>query len=623
MSALSIQPTYPIFTDIDGQPLEDGYVWIGTANLDPQTNPINVYWDAALTILAPQPIRTLAGYPSRNGTPARLYVNSDYSIRVMNKNGSVVYSAPAATERYSDAVISNINASQVIYDPAGLGAVATTVQAKLRETVSVKDFGAVGDGVTDDTAAIQAAIDYAESVHCQLNFPAGIYKTNSTLYIDSDSVIIYGEAAPSNGAGASRGLPNDVTYGAVIQYTGTVCALQVSKSRSVNPNLDGSNPGFIRNVQLRNLRIEVPESCAKALFVYQAAHGYFFNIAMWGSQSTGGVANGTALLFVSAGIDNIYEKISTNGVGRYTTAVPSYLYYVNFGMKLTLGYANDLATTTIFRRCYINYCNIGADLLYIYEFEDCVFESCFRGVQCNNDVTTRFSRCWWEANINLDVYFNNTRAVIENSRINSYARQTFFATGAGVRLLKIANTLFSTIHASPQIFSTSDVVTGSGGRVSIQDCVFPANTSIAGSGATSNRYPAVKIDNQDVTIYRFIQKAITAPHNALMDTEDAIAGKAYVMPASGNILGVNLWYSGSLGGGSFNIATKINGSNVADLSYPFIPIMTTEPQVRRCDSLTNPFNQGDELSFYLGISGFGGGDFVAEVIVAHGLSGRL
>jgi hypothetical protein len=105
MSALSIQPTYPIFTDIDGQPLEAGYVWIGQANLDPQVNPINVYWDAALTIPASQPIRTLGGYPSNSGTPARLYVNSDYSIRVMNKNGSVVYSAPEATERYSGAVV--------------------------------------------------------------------------------------------------------------------------------------------------------------------------------------------------------------------------------------------------------------------------------------------------------------------------------------------------------------------------------------------------------------------------------------------------------------------------------------------------------------------------------------
>jgi hypothetical protein len=171
MSALSIQPTFPIFTGSDGQPLEDGYVWIGTANLDPQVNPINVYWDAALTIPAAQPIRTLAGYPSNSGTPARLYVNSDYSIRVMNKNGSVVYSAPAATERYSSIVVS-ANAADVQYDPAGTGAVATTVQAKLRESVSVKDFGAVGDGVTDDTAAIQAALDSGVGA---VYFPAGIY----------------------------------------------------------------------------------------------------------------------------------------------------------------------------------------------------------------------------------------------------------------------------------------------------------------------------------------------------------------------------------------------------------------------------------------------------------------
>ena len=174
MSALSIQPTYPIFTDIDGQPLEAGYVWLGQANLDPQGNPIQVYWDAALTIPAAQPIRTLGGYPVNSGTPARLYVNSNYSVRVMNKNGSVVYSAPTATERYSDVVLTGINAADVIYDPAGTGAVQTNVQNKLRQYVSLFDF------LTDDqialiqayntaaqnglvvTAGIQAAIDAVE-----------------------------------------------------------------------------------------------------------------------------------------------------------------------------------------------------------------------------------------------------------------------------------------------------------------------------------------------------------------------------------------------------------------------------------------------------------------------------
>ena len=48
------------------------------------------------------------------------------------------------------------NALNVEYDPAGAGAVATTVQAKLRETVSVEDFGADPTGVTDSTAAIRS-----------------------------------------------------------------------------------------------------------------------------------------------------------------------------------------------------------------------------------------------------------------------------------------------------------------------------------------------------------------------------------------------------------------------------------------------------------------------------------
>jgi hypothetical protein len=93
MPALSVKPPYPAFAGADGQPLENGYIWIGAVNLSPQTNPINVYWDDAQTIPAAQPIRTLNGYPVYQGSPSRFYVGSDYSIQVLNIKGVVVYTS--------------------------------------------------------------------------------------------------------------------------------------------------------------------------------------------------------------------------------------------------------------------------------------------------------------------------------------------------------------------------------------------------------------------------------------------------------------------------------------------------------------------------------------------------
>lgn len=77
------------------------------------------------------------------------------------------------------------NSDGAVYTPAGTGAVATTVQAKLRETVSVMDFGAVGDGVTDDTVAIQAALD---SLAITVYFPRGHYLINSQLVLSDVGV---------------------------------------------------------------------------------------------------------------------------------------------------------------------------------------------------------------------------------------------------------------------------------------------------------------------------------------------------------------------------------------------------------------------------------------------------
>lgn len=258
MALTQVTGPYPIFTDLDGSPLDDGYLYIGAINEDPETNPIQVFWDSDLTIPATQPIRTNSGYAWRNGTPALLYTAGEFSITIRNKRQEfVLYSPvgygfdPAAVsasvvkndftgdgvevdftlssapstilatnvfingvyqekDSYSlsgnvitfsiappisssievmtneTGVINSGNATAISYTASFPGAVQQTVQTKLEQYVSVKDFGAVGDGVTDDTAAINAAISYAATAingatGMSVYFPTGTYLISSKI----------------------------------------------------------------------------------------------------------------------------------------------------------------------------------------------------------------------------------------------------------------------------------------------------------------------------------------------------------------------------------------------------------------------------------------------------------
>lgn len=70
-----------------------------------------------------------------------------------------------------------VNASNVQYDPPGAGAVSTTVETKLHETVSIADFGGVGDNITDNVAAFTAADAYPEPIFV----PEGVFYTSGSI----------------------------------------------------------------------------------------------------------------------------------------------------------------------------------------------------------------------------------------------------------------------------------------------------------------------------------------------------------------------------------------------------------------------------------------------------------
>jgi len=166
------------FLDGNGNPLAGGTL---TTYLAGTTTPETTWQDQALSTANTNPI-TL---DSRGECVLWLDSAKQYKFLLKNSAGVTQWTQDNISGAGSLAntlrvdLAASSGAALVGYLPAGVGAVATTVQGKLREKRSVKDFGAVGDGVADDTAAIQAALT-AALAGSDLEFP-GTYIISSPL----------------------------------------------------------------------------------------------------------------------------------------------------------------------------------------------------------------------------------------------------------------------------------------------------------------------------------------------------------------------------------------------------------------------------------------------------------
>lgn len=134
-------------------------------------------------------------------------------------------------------------AALVGFQQAGTGAVATNVQSKLREFVSVKDFGAVGDGVVDDYAPINAALSYIKALGGgTLYFPQGTYKVTDQIVIDSPCIrfvgtgrrkVYPGAFVPSSGT-VSTIMPVHSKRSAIRFYSETINTASTFTAEGIN-----------------------------------------------------------------------------------------------------------------------------------------------------------------------------------------------------------------------------------------------------------------------------------------------------------------------------------------------------------------------------------------------------
>ena len=91
-----------------------------------------------------------------------LYYNQETADNVANAAAGLIPDGTITNAKVNASA--GIEATKLSFTQAGTGATARTVDSKLEDVVSVEDFGAIGNGTTDDSAAVQAAIATGKSV---------------------------------------------------------------------------------------------------------------------------------------------------------------------------------------------------------------------------------------------------------------------------------------------------------------------------------------------------------------------------------------------------------------------------------------------------------------------------
>lgn len=104
MATTSEARALPFFTDLLGQPLSSGFIYIGQAGLDPVAYPAVVTSDIAGTIVVAQPIRTTNGHAAAAGALIHLFVPIPYSITILDSARRVVYASLNETDPVAVAV---------------------------------------------------------------------------------------------------------------------------------------------------------------------------------------------------------------------------------------------------------------------------------------------------------------------------------------------------------------------------------------------------------------------------------------------------------------------------------------------------------------------------------------
>ena len=303
--------------------------------------------------------------------------------------------------------------SSVTYTNTGTGATGRPLQERLEDTVSVKDFGAVGDGVTDDTSAIQNAYDEAVLQNKRLYIPSGTYLCNVDF---TKGIIVQGE-------GQGRTILKPAIVGnIVVDFTST-------------------STTDLTHASLWDLSIRGDDDSV----------GVGLNMGGTGAGGLGIIKQGS--------LRNIY--ISGFNVGITVNAMLTYVWdtvFVEDCGQYGVNFVNEKPNTTnTFINCRFRQCDIGC---YMQSLQSSIFICCnwesnkyigldIYGSTTNTATLNKFIGCWFENNgfdpvsagasvgTGTAVRFDFNPSVASTFPTNMTFENCIFASPSGERCVRI------------------------------------------------------------------------------------------------------------------------------------------------------------------------------------------
>ena len=205
------------FFDNSGIPLSGGKIYTYAAGT---TTPLTAYTTSAGTIAHSNPIVLDSSGRVPGG---EIWLTDVILYKFVIKTSTDTLIATYDNVQGINSTVPTPTSAQINYTAPYSNSVTETVSAKLAQYLSVKDFNAKGDGITDDTDAINNAMTAAATSGKDLYFPSGVYLISATLTIPVTSTYarfaIRGEY--STDISNTSNLP-----GAVIRTTGNFTAIQ-------------------------------------------------------------------------------------------------------------------------------------------------------------------------------------------------------------------------------------------------------------------------------------------------------------------------------------------------------------------------------------------------------------